>query len=291
VSYRNSMTSAAPPIPMCCRRVPISPACGLRCRRWSRSLDQTRNRLAVYEGKLPSELQASDLDLEQMKLPQDIPLSLPSELVKQRPDILVADAQLHQASAGDRHATAEIAAADHDQRQLRHRCDPYLGPVSRDGIWSIGAGVTQPLLHFGELRAKRRAAVAAYDQAAAQYQQTVLLAFQNVADSLRALDHDAQALQSQYEADAAAQESLQLTQKRYDLGATSYLDLLTRSGNISRRGSTMCSRWPRVIQDTAALFQALGGSWDGLARHCQPLITRTPKTNHCLHRPRATDRE
>jgi len=227
------------------------------------SLDQTRNRLAVYEGKLPSELQASDLDLEQMKLPQDIPLSLPSELVKQRPDILVADAQLHQASAAIGIATAEmlpqITINGSYGTDATHTSDLF-----RDGIWSIGAGVTQPLLHFGELRAKRRAAVAAYDQAAAQYQQTVLLAFQNVADSLRALDHDAQALQSQYEADAAAQESLQLTQKRYDLGATSYLDLLTAQRQYQQARINYVQSLAARYQDTAALFQALGGSWDGL---------------------------
>jgi outer membrane protein TolC len=129
------------------------------------------------------------------------------------------------------------------------------------GVWSLGAGLLQPLFHGGELTAKRRASIAAYDSAAAQYRTTVLQAFQNVADVLRALETDANALKARAEAEASARELLDMAQKQFQLGAVSYLSLLNaqREEQVARVG--LIQAQALRFTDTAALFQALGGGW------------------------------
>jgi len=135
--------------------------------------------------------------------------------------------------------------------------DLFAGP----SIWSIGAGLLQPLFHGGALTAQRRAAIDAYDQAAAQYRQTVLLAFQNVADTLRALDDDARTLQAQADAEAVARESLALAQRQFELGAVSYLTLLNAQRQYHLARILLTRAQADRYADTAALFQALGGGW------------------------------
>ncbi len=223
-------------------------------------LDQAQNQLAVYLGKAPSERASSNFDLSEFTLPLQIPVSMPSELVRQRPDVRAAEANLHSASAEVGIATANMLP----QIQLTGSYGVESSKTSSlfdNGIWSIGANITQPLLHFGELSAKRRAAVAAYDGAAADYKLTVLRAFQDVANSLMALQTDADALAAQYEAADAAKQSLALSEKQLKLGAVSYLDLLTAQQQYQRANTNYLTALAARYADTAALFQALGGGW------------------------------
>jgi NodT family efflux transporter outer membrane factor (OMF) lipoprotein len=225
-------------------------------------LERTRHQLAVWAGQLPGEAALPEFELDGIELPGELPVSLPSSLVRQRPDVLASEALLHQASAEIGVATAALfpqitLSGNYGSETSRSR-DLLSGGTS---VWSLGAGLLQPLFHGGELTARRRAARFAYNQAAARYRETVLQAFQNVADVLRALESDANALEAQAEAEAAAREGLDLTQKQFELGAVSYLSLLNaeRQHQQARVGriQAQASRYA----DTAALFQALGGGW------------------------------
>ncbi len=236
-----------------------------------KTLAQTRHQLAVLAGKLPSDATSlPEFTLEELQLPQELPVSLPSSLVRQRPDIQASEALLHAASAQIGVATAAM----YPQITLSGN---YGSEASTSGklfssaseIWSASAGLLQPLFHGGALSAKRRAAVAAYDQADAQYRTTVLLAFQNVADVLRALDDDARVLKAQSDAEAAAAETFDLAQKQFQLGAINYLALLNAERQHQEARITLVAAQATRFSDTAALFQALGGGW----------WNRTPKTD------------
>jgi outer membrane protein TolC len=128
-------------------------------------------------------------------------------------------------------------------------------------IWNVGSGLLQPIFHGGQLLARRRAAIAACDQAYAQYRQTVLLAFQNVADVLDALETDARTLRAQAEAEAVARASLELTEKQFQIGAASYLTLLNAQRQEHLALIELVQAQARRFADTAALFQALGKGW------------------------------
>jgi len=223
-----------------------------------RQLSAVQNQLAVYLGKLPSERESTHFELADLTLPRELPLSVPSELVRQRPDVRAAEASLHQASAQIGVATANLfpqlsISGSFGSQALTS------GDLFDDHVWSIGAGLTQPLFHGGTLSAQRRAAIAAYDQSAADYRNTVLKAFQNVADALRALETDAESLRAQYEAMTAAQSSLELTEKQYALGSVSYLNLLTAQRQYQQARISYLQALASRYQNTAALFQALGG--------------------------------
>jgi NodT family efflux transporter outer membrane factor (OMF) lipoprotein len=240
-------------------------------------LAQAQNQLATYVGQLPGSFTPVALDLADLKLPQQLPLSLPSALVRQRPDVRAAEALLHQASAGVGIATAnllpQITISGSYGRQSSGGGDLF-NPAN--AIWNIGAGLLQPVFHAGELTAKRRAAIASYDKALADYRNVVGLAFQNVADVLVALDADANALKAQYAAYDAADNSLQLLQKQYQFGAVSYLNLLDAQRQYQQARIAYVEAAATRYQDTAALFQALGGGWwnrdagDTAAGHAQP---------------------
>jgi len=227
-----------------------------------KSLAQTRHQLAVFAGRLPSEQGLPEFDLASLSLPQELPLSLPSELARQRPDVRASEAQLHQASAAVGVATANLypqiqLSASYGNASLRAR-DLFTGPTT---LWNIGAGLTQPIFNGGALRAQQRAAVAAYDSAAAQYRNTVLGAFQNVADALRALELDAAALQAQATAESLARQSLDLSTAQYRAGAVSYVTLLTAQQAWLQTHTALAQAQAARYADTAALFQALGGGW------------------------------
>jgi MFS family permease len=138
----------------------------------------------------------------------------------------------------------------------------FVGPATAGlSLWSIGAGVSQSLFDGGALRAKKRAADAAFEQAQAQYRDTVLKGFQNVADSLRAVSADASTLQAQALAEAQARETLQLTEKRFRLGAVSQLALLDAQRSWQQARINLISASASRHADSAALFLALGGGW------------------------------
>jgi outer membrane protein TolC len=128
-------------------------------------------------------------------------------------------------------------------------------------VWNLGAGLVQPIFNGGALQAQKRAAQAAYDQAQAQYQQTVLNAFLGVANTLRALDTDADALRAQAEAESLARQSLDLVNRQYTLGAVSYLGLLDSQRTYQQTRIALVQAQATRYADTAALFQALGGGW------------------------------
>ncbi len=222
----------------------------------------TRHSLAALTGRLPGEGGLPAFRLDSLKLPETLPVSLPSTLVRQRPDIRASEALFHEASAAVGVATANL----YPQITLSGSYgveSTSLGDLftNQNTIWKLGSGLLQPIFHGGELAAKRRAAVAAYNQAAAQYRQTVLHSFQNVADVLRALESDAQALRAQAEADAAARANLNLTQKQFQFGAVNYLTLLVAQRDYQQGRIGVITARAQRYADTAALFQALGGGW------------------------------
>ena len=219
---------------------------------------RARHALAVLMGRTPNQA-PSNLTLAQLHLPEDVPVSVPSELLQQRPDVLAAEAAVHAASAQVGVATANLFPHLSLSATLGsaafNRAMLFTGAGS---IWSAGASLTQPIFHGGALIAQRKAAIAQYDAAIAQYQQTVLNAFQNVADTLTALDQDALALQAAQSAATLAAQSFNDTGARYRLGAAAYpTTLLSEQQWQNARLTEIRARAARLA-DTAALFQAMG---------------------------------
>ena len=226
-----------------------------------RELASTRHQLAVLAGRLPSEAALPVFELETFTLPQELPVTLPSELVRQRPDIRASEALLHQASAEIGVATANLYPKITLSGDFGTSTNQFRNIFAGPSVWSIGAALLQPLFHGGELEAKRRASIAAFDAANAQYRQTVLQAFQNVADALRALETDARALSAQAEAELAARQTLDLTQRQFQLGGASYVALLIAQRQYQQAKLALALAQATRFADTAALFQALGGGW------------------------------
>ncbi|CEG58545.1 efflux transporter outer membrane subunit [Legionella fallonii] len=202
------------------------------------------------------------IKLNSLRLPPEIPLSLPSNLVRQRPDIRAAEATLHYACAEIGVATANLL--------------PQIGMTGSYGwlnivlanlftpsnvVWNITGQLTQPIFQGGALWAARRAQIAAYEQSLAQYRQTILQAFQNVADSLRAIETDARTLQAEVLAEKAARDALKLTWSQYRLGGTNYINLLNAQRQFQQTRINRIQAQAARYTDTVALFQSLGGGW------------------------------
>lgn len=225
-----------------------------------KELARTQHLLAVYLGEFPGEARLPELSLVAMTLPRELPLAVPSQLVRQRPDILAAEAMLHNASARVGVATANMYpqfTLTGSYGSLANRTGDLFG--SNSMVWNFGVGLTQPLFRGGQLKAQQRAAKAAYEQATAQYREVVLHAFQNVADVLRALELDARTLQAQTEANAASLEALELMRKRYQLGGAPYLALINAERQYQQVQIALVDAQAARFADTAALFLALGG--------------------------------
>jgi NodT family efflux transporter outer membrane factor (OMF) lipoprotein len=226
------------------------------------ALEQTQTQLAVYLGEFPSTAQLNSVNLDSLTLPQDVPVSLPSVLTRQRPDVRAAEAQLHRATAEVGMATAnlfpQITLSGSLGSVALHAGDLFSGGTKS---WTIGGGLLQPLFHGGTLRAQERAAEAGLDKAAADYQGTVLTAFQNVADSLRALELDAQSLQAQAVAEKSAESSLDLVRFQYRNGSASYLQVLDATRQYQQARIALIQARAARLSDTAALYAALGGGW------------------------------
>ena len=194
--------------------------------------------------------------------PTHLPLSLPSQLVEQRPDVRAAAAQLHQASAQIGVAVAAMLpqfnlTGDYGSAALT--AASLFTPATV--IWTAAASGTQPIFHGFTLLHQERAAKAAYDMAEAQYRNTVLAAFQNVADALRALQLDAATLKAQRAALRAAADTLDLARGQYRLGAITYVTLLNAQRSYAQARLALVQAQAARYADTAALFQALGGGW------------------------------
>jgi NodT family efflux transporter outer membrane factor (OMF) lipoprotein len=232
------------------------------------ALAQTQTQLAVYMGQFPSAADLAAVDLDALTLPHDVPVSVPSALTRQRPDIRAAEAQLHQASATVGVATAnlfpQITLSGSLGSSALHAEDLFTGGTE---AWTLGANLLQPVFHGGALRAQRRAAEASLDKAAADYQSAVLSAFQNVADSLRALELDAENLQAQAQAKQSAARSLDLLREQYQDGTASYLQVLDATRQYQQAHIGVIQARAARLGDTAALYTALGGGWrEGAAR-------------------------
>ena len=228
-----------------------------------KALSQTRHQLAVLAGKFPGDAGSlPEFDIQKMELPTELPVNLPSSLVRQRPDIRAAEALLHAASARVGVATANLypsitisGSYGTESNRTGNLFD------SNSVIWNLGAGLLQPIFHGGELNAKRRAVVAAYDQALALYRETVLKGFLDVADALRALESDARALKDQSDVEQFARDTLELTRNQFKLGAVSYLSLLDAQRQYQEAKINLILAQAARFADTAALFQAMGGGW------------------------------
>ena len=227
-----------------------------------KQLAQTRNQLMAYLGRFPNQDKGERFNLASLHLPQELPVSLPSAIVEQRPDVRSAQAQLHEASAN-----IGVAVANQlPQFSITGSLGSTVASGSTlfsagSGVWSLAGAIAQPLFDAGALEHRKRAAVAAYDQSAAQYRGTVLAAFQDVANALRALEADAEALKQQVAAEQSAQASLALVQAQYRLGAVAYINLLTAQQTYQNTVLSRVQAQAVRYSDTAALFQALGGGW------------------------------
>ena len=195
-------------------------------------------------------------------MPEALPLSLPSALVAQRPDVLQAEANLHAASA--QIGVAEASRLPQIELTANAgRTALAIGEVFKpgSGFWNLGAAISAPIFQGGALMHQERAAKAAYVQAAEQYRGTVLTAFQNVADTLVALQQDAQALQASVAADDAARLTLDLSQRQWKDGYAGYLAVLGAEQSYQQARIALVQAQASRLADTAALYQALGGGW------------------------------
>ncbi len=226
-----------------------------------KQLHQARDQLAVLTGRLPADFKATDLALDRLVLPADLPLGVPSQLVERRPDVRAAEAQLHAATAQVGVAIANLlpqVTITGDIGSTATLLTDLFKPGT--GFWSIGANATQTLFEGGTLIHRKRAADAALDQAAAQYRSAVLTAFQNVADALHALETDGDALTAASRAEAAAQKSLGVAHRQLELGSVSYLALVNSEQTYQQAVVSLAQARTNRYADTAALFQALGGA-------------------------------
>jgi len=216
----------------------------------------------VLVGKYPSQAADQSFDLSSLQLPQELPVSLPSTLVAQRPDVLQAEANMHAASAQIGVAIANrlpniVLSANTGSTALA--MDQLF--KSGTGFWGIGADITAPIFQGGTLLHQERAAKAAYVEAAEQYRSIVMGAFQNVADSLVALDQDAAGLKASAAAAEAAKRTLDLSQRQWKAGYADYLSLLNAEQSYQQARINLVQAQASRYADTAALFQALGGGW------------------------------
>jgi NodT family efflux transporter outer membrane factor (OMF) lipoprotein len=227
-----------------------------------KQLEQTRNTLATLTGRIPSEVQIPMVQLADLQLPPDLPLSLPSRLITQRPDIRASEALLHAASAQIGVATANLFPQFTVSANLSENAAEvgnfFLG---NNTGWSAIAGLTAPIFRGGTLRAQQRASYDAFDRAAAQYKSTVLNAFANVANVLAALELDADTLKTQLYAEETAQQALDITMERFQAGAIAYLSLLDAQRVYQQARIALVIAQANRFADTVALFQALGGGW------------------------------
>lgn len=225
-------------------------------------IDETQDLLAALVGRTPADWKQAPFALGDFTLPSEVPLSLPSELVRQRPDVLTAEAQLHSANAQIGVTTAamlpnitlsaSLGLASADGTQLFS---------AASGFWGLAAGLTQPLFHGGTLYYQNQAAIDARDLAAATYRQTVLSAFEQVADTLRALGHDAETVQAQLRAVQSSTEALRLIQANYESGVATYIQVLLADTQALQSQLGYIQAKTQRLQDTVALYVALGGGW------------------------------
>jgi NodT family efflux transporter outer membrane factor (OMF) lipoprotein len=227
-----------------------------------KQLAQQRNQLAVFLGRFPSEISGDDFQLSSLTLPADLPLSLPSKLVEQRPDIRSAEAQLHAASAKIGVAIANMLPQISLSGSYGSSASTFGNLFSPGTVaWSLAGSLVQTIFDGGTLLSEKRATEAGFDVAAAQYRSTVLSSFEDVANSLHAIQYDADTLKAQLAAEQAAQRSLNIARSQFQAGATTYTTVLTAQTSLLNARIGRIQAQALRLSDTAALFQALGGGW------------------------------
>jgi len=227
-----------------------------------KQLLQQRNLLTILVGRYPADQVGQSFQMRDLTLPQELPLSLPSRLVAQRADVRMAEETMHAASAEVGVATANTLpniTLTGNAGAVSTQLSQLFGAGS--GFWSVGASLTQPVFDGGTLLHRKRAAEATLEQASFLYRGTVLRAFQDVADTLAAIESDVSAEQSAEVAEKAAAKSLSLAKEQQAVGQTSRLALLAAQvAYLQTRMASITARTNRLA-DSAALFQALGGGW------------------------------
>ena len=227
-----------------------------------KQLAQQRDLLTTLSGALVSDGLPEQFELSHLKLPQELPLSVPSRLIEQRPDVRQAEENLHLASAQIGVAVANRLPSFTITADIGASALTLSGLTSSDaGFWDLGAQVTQPIFQGATLMHRERAARAAYLQAKEQYRSTLIAAFQNVADTLAALEHDADALSASAARTEAAKVTLDVVRAQQHAGYASYLQLLNAEESYQTAVTGQVQTQINRFADTAALFQALGGGW------------------------------
>jgi NodT family efflux transporter outer membrane factor (OMF) lipoprotein len=227
-----------------------------------RQLAQQRHLLSALTGGLPSQEPPEKFELAKLRLPRDLPVSVPSQLVQQRPDLRAAEENLHAASAqigvavANRLPNLTLTA---NVGSTAPMIEQLFSPGT--GAWAITGSVLQPIFHGGTLYQREVSARATFEQTSSQYRSTVITAFQNVADSLSALEYDAVALQKAVTAENAANRSLTIARRRLELGDINYLLVLTAQQTYLQALLVRVQAQANRFADTVALFQALGGGW------------------------------
>jgi NodT family efflux transporter outer membrane factor (OMF) lipoprotein len=225
-------------------------------------LSVARHALSVLAGQAPGRWTPPDFTIDEFELPADVPVSLPSELVHQRPDILASEALLHADSAAIGMATAQLYPSITLSASLGLATEMLASLVrSASRAWDAGAGVNAPLYHGGALRAQQRAAIDAYNAQLATYRQTILLGFGQVADFLSALEHDGKLVSSARHSVDIAGASLALQRSSYTAGKTSALQLIVAENTYSSARLGYVRAVGQRLSDTAQLFIVLGGGW------------------------------
>jgi NodT family efflux transporter outer membrane factor (OMF) lipoprotein len=227
-----------------------------------KQLGQSRDALTALLGRLPSDEPQEAFRLDELTLPTVLPVSVPAQLITQRPDVRQAEENLHAASAAVGVALADLLpqfAINADLGSSALKLTQLFSPYT--GFWDVGGSLTQTLFDAGALLHKRRAADAALDQAAAQYRASVILACQNVADTLRALQADARALKASADAERAAEKTFDFAQRQRALGTISLVAVLNAEQTYRQAQLAQVMAQANRYSDTAGLFQSLGGGW------------------------------
>jgi NodT family efflux transporter outer membrane factor (OMF) lipoprotein len=242
-----------------------------------KQIEQTRNLLAVLCGQLPSQpLPGAALD--EIHAPAALPTVLPSSLVERRPDVQAAQEQLHASNAQIGVATANMLPQLSLSASLLYNNNSLAGLLSNTSkSWGLLGGLTQPLFDGGALSARKRGAVAGAQAAQAQYQSVVLVAFQNVSDTLYALESDGRSLDATREVELANQQLLGHTQRQFEQGYSSRLVLLAAQQSLLQSQISRLASHAAYLGDTVALYQSLGGGWHGADSPVAALESTTVK--------------
>ena len=244
------------------------------------NLSKTEHLLASLVGLTPAHWVPSNFKLAEFTLPRELPVTVPANLVRQRPDILAAEAQVHSACAQIGVATAALLPSFTLSGDIGKNITDITQFFANSGtFWSFGAGVVQPFFKGGTLWHQRKAAMEAYQASLSDYRQVVVSAFQQVADTLKALEHDAQLVKAQAEARRAAQEALDLVQANYEAGLANYLQVIVANNQYQQALLGYISAQALRLQDTSALFVALGGGrWSTPAKLGGTSLSQIGKT-------------